>query len=66
METITKIWTKIVHNLRGSLDNIKGDMQQEELKRLKFHAIWDKDIFYRWISEMVEWFYSTPKYLFRL
>ena len=42
-----EIWTKIVHNLKGSLDNIKGNMQHAELKRLEFHAIWDKGIFYR-------------------
>ena len=59
------IWTKIVHNLRGSLDNIKGNMQQAELKLLDFNAIWDKGIFYRQISDKVEWFYSTPKYLFK-
>ena len=36
-----------------------------ELKRLEFHAIQDKGIFYRWISDKVEWFYSTSKYLFK-
>ena len=27
-------WTKIVHNLRGCLDNIKGNMQQIKLQIL--------------------------------
>ena len=47
-----------MHNLKGSLDNIKGNMQQLELKRLEFHAIWDKGILYIWISDKVEC--STP------
>ena len=59
------ICTKIVHNLKGSLDNIKRNMQQAEHKRLEFHAAWDKCIFYRRISDKVEWFYSTQKYLFK-
>ena len=32
---------------------------------LKFRAIWDKGIFYWHIFDKVEWFYSTPKYLFK-
>ena len=64
-QIIYGIWTEIVHNLRGSLDNIKGNTQQAELKRLEFHAIWDRDIFNRWISDKVEWFNSISKYLFK-
>ena len=62
---ISGIWTKIVHNLRGLLDSIKGNTQQAELKGLEFHAIWDIGIFYRHLSDKVEWFYSAPKYLFK-
>ena len=40
------IWTEIVHNLRGSLDNVKGNTQHAKLKRLEFHATWAQDIFY--------------------
>ena len=39
------MWTKIVHNLRGSLDNIKGNTQWAKLQRLEFHAIWTKEYF---------------------
>ena len=49
-------WTEIVHNLRGSLDNIKGNMQLTELQWLKFHAILDRKIFDRqkfWQSGVV-------------
>ena len=60
---ISRIWTEIVHNLRRSSDNIKGNMHHAELKRLEVHAIWDKDRFYRRIYDKVEWLYSTPKYL---
>ena len=56
----------MVHNLWGSLDNIKGNTQQSEFPRLEFHAIWDKGTLYRRISNKVEWFYSRPKYLFKL
>ena len=45
-QTITEILIEIVYNLRGCLDNIKGDTQQAELQQLKFHATWDKDLFY--------------------
>ena len=38
-QTITGIWTEIVHNVRGSLDNIKGYTQRAKLQRLKIHAI---------------------------
>ena len=31
-QIIYGIWTEIVHNLRGLLDSIKGNMQQAELK----------------------------------
>ena len=55
-----------MHNLKGSLDNIKGNTQRTELQTLEFYAIWDKGLFYLWISDKVEWFYSTPKYLFKL
>ena len=61
-QIISGVWTEIVHNLRGSLDNIKGNTQRAEFQRLEFHAIHDKGIFYRQISEQVEWFYSTPKH----
>ena len=37
-QTVTGIWTEIVHNVRGSLDNIKGDTQQAELQQLMFHV----------------------------
>ena len=40
-------------------------MQQAELNWLEFYVIWDIGIFYRRISDKVEWFYSTPKYLFK-
>ena len=53
-QTITWIWAKIVYNLRGSLDNIKGNPQQAELQRLKFHAIWDKGIFYKRFFDKVK------------
>ena len=52
-----------MHNLKGSLDNIKGNTQLEELQRSKFHGIWDTGIFYTQISDKVDRFYSTPKYL---
>ena len=45
-QIIFGIWIEIVHNLKGSLDNMKGNMQHAKLKRLEFHAIWDKGIFY--------------------
>ena len=32
---------------------------------LKFHAIWAKGILYRQFVDKVDWFYSTPKYLFK-
>ena len=57
---------KKMHNLRGSLDNMKGDIQLEKLQRLELHAIWDKSIFYRWLFDKVQWFYSTLKHLFKL
>ena len=38
-QIIYGIWTKIVHNLKGSLDNIKGNTQSANLQRLEFHAI---------------------------
>ena len=60
------IWIEIVHNLRGLLDSIKGNTHQPELKRLEFHAIWDIGILYRRLFDKVEWFYSRPKYLFKL
>ena len=31
VQIISGIWTEIAHNRRGSLDNIKGNMQQAEL-----------------------------------
>ena len=55
-QIISRIWTKIVYNLKGSLDNIKCNIQQAELERLEFQAIWNKGIFYKRI----------PKYLFML
>ena len=61
-QIIYGIWTKIVHNLRGLLVSIKGNTQRVELKRSKFHAIWNINIVYRPISNKVERFYSTPKY----
>ena len=64
-QIIYGIWTEIVHNLGGYFDNIKGNMQQVELKQLEFHVTWDRGIFYRRICDKVVWFYSTPKYLFR-
>ena len=62
----SRIWIEIVHNLRGLLDSMKGNTHQAELKRLEFHAIQDIDIFYRRLFDKVDWFYSTPKYLFKL
>ena len=35
-QIIYGIWAKIVHNLRGSLDNIKGNPQQAELDDWRF------------------------------
>ena len=64
-QIISVIWTKIVHNLRGLLDSIKGNTQEMEFKRLEFHAIQYIIIFYRRLSDKVEWFYSVPKYLFK-
>ena len=58
-QIISGIRTEIVHNHRGSLDNIKSNIQQAELKQLEFRAIWDKRIFYRRISNKVDWVYST-------
>ena len=56
-----------MHNLIGLLDSIKGNTQQAELKRLEFHAIRDIGIFHRVrMLDKVEWFYSAPKYLFKL
>ena len=65
VQIISRIWTEIVHNLRGLLDSIKGNKHQVELKRLEFHAIWDIRIFYRRLYDKVVWFYSAPKYLFK-
>ena len=48
-----------MHNIICSLDNIKGNMQHAKLKRLEFHAIWDKGKVYRGIFDKVEWFYYT-------
>ena len=56
IQTITRISTKIVHNLRGSLDNIKGNTQRAKLQCLEFHAILDKYIFYTQFFDKVEWF----------
>ena len=64
-QIISGIWIEIVHNLRGLLDSIKGNTHQADLKRLEFHAIWDIGIFYRRYFGKVEWFYSTPKCLFK-
>ena len=63
-QIIFGIWIEIVHNLKGLLDSIKGNMHQAELKRLEFHAIWNIGIFYRRFFYKVEWFYSALKYLF--
>ena len=65
-QIISENWIEIVHNLKDFLDSIKGNTQQAELKQLEFHAIWDINRFYRQISDTVEWFYCTPKYLFKL
>ena len=37
-QIISGIWIEIVHNLKGSLDNINSKTQQAELKWLEFHA----------------------------
>ena len=50
-QIIYGIWIEITHNLGGSLDNIKGNEQL---------AYFIDGFFYH-----VEWFYSTPKYLFK-
>ena len=42
---ISVIWTETVHNLKGSLDNIKGNTHQVELKQLEFHAFSEKGVF---------------------
>ena len=51
-EGIPKYYQKIcvddfltVHNLKGSLDNIKGNTHQVELKQLEFHAFSEKGVF---------------------
>ena len=54
-QVIFGIWIEIVHNLKGSLDNIKGNMQAAELKLLEFHAIWDKEIYFSQIFYKVEY-----------
>ena len=64
-QIISGIWIEIVHNLRGLLDSIKGNMHQVELKRVEFHTIWDIGMFYRRFVDKVEWFYSAPRYLFK-
>ena len=64
-QIILGISIHIVHNLKGLLDSIKGNTLRAELKRLEFHAMWDKGIFYRRFIDKVEWFYSAPKYLFK-
>ena len=64
-QIISGIWTKIVHNLRGLLDSVKGNTQPAELKLLELHAIWDIGIFYKRLFDKVECFYSAPKYLFK-
>ena len=61
-QIISGIWIEIVHNLKGLLDSIKGNTHQAELKHVEFHAIW---VCYRQFFDKVEWFYSTPKYLFK-
>ena len=55
----------LFYNLKGLLDNIKGNTHKPELKRLEFHAIWDIDIFHRQLVDNVEWFYLASKYLFK-
>ena len=64
-QIILGIWIEIVHNLRGLLDNIKGNTHLTELKRLEFHAILEISIFYRRLVDKVEWFYSAPKDCFK-
>ena len=64
-QIISGIWIEIVHNLRGILDSINGNTHQAELRRVEFHVIWDIGIFYRRYFGKVEWFYSTPKCLFK-
>ena len=53
-----------MYNLRGCLDNIKGDTQQDELQQLKYHGTWCKGILFMRVFNKVVEFYSTPKYLF--
>ena len=36
-------WTEVMHNVRGSLDNIKRNMQYAVLKQLDFRAIEDRE-----------------------
>ena len=38
-------WDRIVHNIRGSLDNIKGNTQRKVLQRLEFHPYGTKEYF---------------------
>ena len=53
-----------MHNLNGSLDNIIGNTRWAKLQQLEFHAILDKGIFYGWISDKVEYFYSYNEEFF--
>ena len=59
-QIISKFWTKIAHNLIGLLGSIKGNMHHAELKRLEFHVVWDIGVFYRRLSDRVEWVYLAP------
>ena len=63
--TNTRIWIEVVHNLRVSIDNIKGNTQRAKLQCLGFHAILDKLIFYTQFFDKVEWFYCTHNYLLK-
>ena len=60
-----EIWTKIVHNLKGSSDSIK-DNKYATGGAQSIGVSWDRGIFYRRIFDHVELFYSTSKYLFKL
>ena len=55
-----------MHNLRGTLDNIRADTQWAELQHLKFPTIRDKGTVYMRFVDKLEWFYPTPKYLIYL
>ena len=51
-----------MYNLKGCLDDVRSDTQPT---KLQFQAICDKGKVYEQLFDKMDWFYSTPTYLFK-